>query len=106
MSGSDLHALIEHEIGHSWFPMIVRSNERRDAWMNEDTTLWLQAAENKTKLPMRRYATYAIFDHATNVSLWGVDTGTPITALPAAITATVNRTSWLRLYQCFAITAY
>jgi archaellin len=24
-----------HEVGHSWFPMIVGFNERRDAWMDE-----------------------------------------------------------------------
>jgi hypothetical protein len=30
-----LYALLSHEIGHSWFPMIVGSNERRAAWMDE-----------------------------------------------------------------------
>jgi hypothetical protein len=30
-----LFALLSHEIGHNWFPMIVGSNERRDAWMDE-----------------------------------------------------------------------
>jgi hypothetical protein len=30
-----LYALTAHEIGHGWFPMIVGSNERRDAWMDE-----------------------------------------------------------------------
>lgn len=33
--GSDLHALIAHEIGHTWFPMIVGTDERRNAWMDE-----------------------------------------------------------------------
>jgi len=33
--GSDLHMIIAHEIGHTWFPMIVGTNERRDAWMDE-----------------------------------------------------------------------
>lgn len=30
-----LFALLSHEIGHNWFPMIVGSNERRNAWMDE-----------------------------------------------------------------------
>ncbi|HET7562834.1 MAG TPA: M1 family metallopeptidase, partial [Rhodanobacteraceae bacterium] len=30
-----LFMLAVHEFGHSWFPMIVGSNERRDAWMDE-----------------------------------------------------------------------
>ena len=30
-----LYALLSHEIGHNWFPMIVGSNERRFAWMDE-----------------------------------------------------------------------
>lgn len=30
-----LFALLSHEIGHNWFPMIVGSNERRHAWMDE-----------------------------------------------------------------------
>lgn len=30
-----LFMLAVHEFGHTWFPMIVGSNERRDAWMDE-----------------------------------------------------------------------
>jgi hypothetical protein len=32
---ADLFNVVTHEIGHSWFPMIVGSNERRFAWMDE-----------------------------------------------------------------------
>ncbi|HET6726241.1 MAG TPA: M1 family metallopeptidase [Gammaproteobacteria bacterium] len=34
-SGMGLFGLTTHEVGHAWFPMIVGSNERRDAWMDE-----------------------------------------------------------------------
>jgi hypothetical protein len=34
-AGKDLFWISVHEVGHSWFPMIVGSNERRDAWMDE-----------------------------------------------------------------------
>ena len=33
--GKDLFWITAHEIGHSWFPMIVGFDERRDAWMDE-----------------------------------------------------------------------
>lgn len=33
--GADLYWVTAHEIGHNWFPMIVGSNERRYAWMDE-----------------------------------------------------------------------
>jgi hypothetical protein len=33
--GRDLYWITAHEVGHSWFPMIVGSNERLDAWMDE-----------------------------------------------------------------------
>jgi Peptidase family M1 domain len=34
-SGSGLWAVADHEFGHTWFPMIVGSNERKYAWMDE-----------------------------------------------------------------------
>lgn len=33
--GADLWDVTDHEFGHNWFPMIVGSNERRYAWMDE-----------------------------------------------------------------------
>jgi hypothetical protein len=33
--GADLWSVTAHEIGHDWFPMIVSSNERRNAFMDE-----------------------------------------------------------------------
>jgi Peptidase family M1 domain len=30
-----LWSLLAHEIGHTWFPMVVGSDERRNAWMDE-----------------------------------------------------------------------
>jgi len=33
--GEDLWGVTDHEFGHSWFPMIVGSNERQFGWMDE-----------------------------------------------------------------------
>jgi hypothetical protein len=33
--GPELFAVVTHEIGHNWYPMIVGSDERRYAWMDE-----------------------------------------------------------------------
>ncbi|MGQ0739663.1 MAG: M1 family metallopeptidase [Bacteroidota bacterium] len=34
-SGQGLWSVTDHEFGHTWFPMIVGSNERKYAWMDE-----------------------------------------------------------------------
>ncbi len=34
-SGEGLWGVTDHEFGHTWFPMIVGSNERKYAWMDE-----------------------------------------------------------------------
>ncbi len=33
--GKELYTTVTHEFGHNWFPMVVGSNERRYAWMDE-----------------------------------------------------------------------
>jgi hypothetical protein len=37
-SDTALYGLTAHELGHMWFPMIVGTDERRYAWMDEGTT--------------------------------------------------------------------
>ncbi len=34
-AGADLFGVTDHEFGHTWFPMIVGSNERKYGWMDE-----------------------------------------------------------------------
>ena len=53
--GSDdpasIFGTINHEHGHEWFPMIVGSNERRYAWMDEGFNTYLNAFANEARYP-------------------------------------------------------
>jgi hypothetical protein len=42
---------INHEHGHEWFPMIVGSNERRYAWMDEGFNTYINAFANERRYP-------------------------------------------------------
>jgi aminopeptidase N len=62
-SGKDLFALIAHEIGHNWFPMIVGSDERRYGWMDEGLNTFIDIyasdAFNKGEYAPKRDGEYA-----------------------------------------------
>jgi len=45
-AGKDLFWISVHEIGHSWFPMIVGFDERRDAWMDEGFNTFIDVYES------------------------------------------------------------
>lgn len=44
---SDLFNVTSHEIGHMWIPMIVGTDEKRHAWMDEGSTTFL---ENQSRM--------------------------------------------------------
>jgi hypothetical protein len=44
--GKTLFFISAHEIGHGWFPMIVGSDERRDAWMDEGINTFIDVYES------------------------------------------------------------
>lgn len=61
-SPSSIFATIDHEQGHQWFPMIVGSNERRYAWMDEGFNTYQNAFSNERHSP----GTDAFPDYVTN----------------------------------------
>ncbi len=44
--GKLLFWITAHEIGHTWFPMMVGSDERRDAWMDEGINTFIDTYES------------------------------------------------------------
>ena len=44
--GEYLFWIVAHEIGHSYFPMMVGSDERRDAWMDEGFNTFIDVYES------------------------------------------------------------
>src|SRR5690606_25133815 len=62
--GFDLFATIDHELGHNWFPMIVGSDERRFAWMDEGFNSFINA-----------YSSLAYFDEGAEDAVFGAGQG-------------------------------
>ena len=48
---SDLYNVTAHEIGHMWIPMIVGTDEKRHAWMDEGATTFLEGQSKMEHWP-------------------------------------------------------
>ncbi|MGH7617136.1 MAG: M1 family metallopeptidase, partial [Gemmatimonadaceae bacterium] len=48
---ASIFSTVDHEQGHEWFPMIVGSNERRYAWMDEGFNTYQNAFSNERRAP-------------------------------------------------------
>ena len=44
---ADLFGVTDHEFGHTWFPMIVGSNERKYGWMDEGFNTFINSLASK-----------------------------------------------------------
>ena len=57
--GDELWSVTDHEFGHSWFPMIVGSNERLFAWMDEGFNTFINTLSsedfNKAEYKKRKH---------------------------------------------------
>ena len=47
-SGNSFWRVTNHELGHTWFPMIVGSNERKYAWMDEGFNIFIDHMASKS----------------------------------------------------------
>jgi hypothetical protein len=48
---ASIFGTLDHEQGHQWFPMLVGSNERRYAWMDEGVNTYQNAFSNERRSP-------------------------------------------------------
>ena len=75
--GADLWGVTDHEFGHIWFPMIVGTNERKFAWMDEgfNTFINILSSEAFNKGEYKDRSRYVAQDFCTflNVSRFRVD---------------------------------
>ena len=59
-SGEELWGVTDHEVGHTWFPMIVGTNERKYAWMDEGFNTFINSLSTK-EFNNGEYATFSYF---------------------------------------------
>jgi hypothetical protein len=64
--GRSLFGVTDHEFGHTWFPMVVASDERRWAWMDEGLNTF-----------MNQYSTDAFYGGTNRQSLQRLSKGMP-----------------------------
>ncbi|WP_417886018.1 M1 family metallopeptidase [Zunongwangia sp.] len=76
-TGASLWGVTDHEFGHNWFPMIVGSNERRYAWMDEGFNTFINYYSTK------EFGEY-----------------------PASLNQVRNLTNWLKSYSREGIDTY
>jgi hypothetical protein len=73
-SGEALWGVVDHEIGHTWFPMIVGSNERKHAWMDEGFNTFINGVSTK-EFNKGEYSDFSYFpgDAAASAFREGMD---------------------------------
>ncbi len=82
---ASLWGVTDHEFGHNWFPMIVGSNERRYAWMDEGFNTFINHfssnAFNNAEYPSQLEKTRRIVPYLKKETRQGIDTYPDMTNL-------------------------
>lgn len=81
-SGSDLWGVTDHEFGHTWFPMIVGSNERKYAWMDEGFNTFINGLSTK-EFNKGEFNTFSFF--GDDPSFMFNDKMDPLWSIPDAV---------------------
>lgn len=81
-TGNIYWAVVNHELGHTWFPMLVGSNERKYAWMDEGFNLFIDNIATRV-FNNGEFVGYAQID--APVTALFADTLPPILTRPDAI---------------------
>jgi len=71
----DLYGVTSHEVAHMWLPMIVSTNERRYAWMDEGATTFL---ENESRVDRFPGSAPFLFDRETYLQVAGTGLEQPL----------------------------
>src|SRR5215203_1419661 len=83
-AGNGLWGVTDHEFGHTWFPMIVGSNERKYAWMDEGFNTFINGLSTKA-FNKGEFASFSFFPTDETAKQAFNDKMDPLWATPEVI---------------------